>query len=39
VKIVFEPDQPGVDRLEPGMSAEVKVDTRNASAAGIAEAR
>jgi membrane fusion protein (multidrug efflux system) len=39
VKIVFEPDQPGVDRLEPGMSAEVKVDTRNASAARIAEAR
>jgi membrane fusion protein (multidrug efflux system) len=33
VKIVFEPDQPGVDRLQPGMSAEVKVDTR------IAEAR
>jgi membrane fusion protein (multidrug efflux system) len=39
VKIVFEPGQPGVDRLQPGMSAEVKVDTRNASAAGIAEAR
>src|SRR6266550_33221 len=39
VKIVFEPDQPGVDRLEPGMSAEVKVDTRNASAAAVAEGR
>jgi membrane fusion protein (multidrug efflux system) len=39
VKIVFEPGQPGVDRLEPGMSAEVKVDTQNAPAAGIAEAR
>jgi membrane fusion protein (multidrug efflux system) len=39
VKIVFEPGQPGVDRLEPGMSAEVTVDTQNASAAGIAEAR
>ena len=39
VKIVFEPGQPGVDRLEPGMSAEVKVDTRNASAAAVAEGR
>ena len=39
VKIVFEPNQPGVDRLEPGMSAEVTVDTRSASSAGIAEAR
>ncbi len=39
VKIVFEPDQPGVDRLEPGMSAEVKVDTRSASAAAVAEGR
>jgi membrane fusion protein (multidrug efflux system) len=34
VKIVFEPDQPGVERLEPGMSAEVRVDTRKTSAAG-----
>jgi membrane fusion protein (multidrug efflux system) len=39
VKIVFEPDQPGVDRLEPGMSAEAKVDTRHASAAAAAEGR
>jgi membrane fusion protein (multidrug efflux system) len=39
VKVVFEPGQPGVDRLEPGMSAEVNVDTRHASAGGIAEAR
>jgi len=34
VKIVFEPDQPGVKRLEPGMSAEVMVDTRKTSAPG-----
>jgi membrane fusion protein (multidrug efflux system) len=34
VKIVFEPDQPGVKRLEPGMSAEVSVDTRKTSAPG-----
>jgi multidrug resistance efflux pump len=39
VKIVFEPNQPGVERLEPGMSVEVTVDTRNESAAVIAEAR
>src|SRR5438874_967017 len=34
VKIVFEPNQPGVKRLEPGMSAEVSVDTRKTSAPG-----
>jgi membrane fusion protein (multidrug efflux system) len=34
VKIVFEPDQPGVQRLEPGMSAEVSVETRKTSAPG-----
>jgi membrane fusion protein (multidrug efflux system) len=39
VKIVFEPNQPWVERLEPGMSVEVTVDTRNESAAVIAEAR
>ena len=39
VKIVFEPGQPGLDRLQPGMSAEVKVDTRNAPAAAIAETK
>jgi membrane fusion protein (multidrug efflux system) len=39
VKIVFEPDQPGVDRLEPGMSAEVRVDSRKTSAPVTAEAR
>jgi membrane fusion protein (multidrug efflux system) len=32
VKIVFEPDQAGVDRLAQGMSAEVTVDTRDHSA-------
>lgn len=32
VKIVLEPDQPAVKRLEPGMSAEVSVDTRTTSA-------
>ena len=39
VKIVFEPDQPGVDRLELGMSVEVAVDTRTESAAVIAEVK
>jgi len=39
VKIVFEPNQPGVERFEPGMSVEVTVDTRNASPAVIAEMR
>jgi membrane fusion protein (multidrug efflux system) len=39
VKIVFEPDQPASKRLEPGMSAEVSVDTRKASAPVTAEAR
>lgn len=39
VKIVFEPGQPGIDRLEPGMSAEVKVDTRNVSAGVVAGAK
>jgi membrane fusion protein (multidrug efflux system) len=39
VKIIFDPDQPGIDRLEPGMSAEVDVDVRNASAPVVAEAR
>jgi membrane fusion protein (multidrug efflux system) len=38
VKIVFEPNQPDVERLAPGMSVEVTVDTRNASA-DIAEAK
>jgi membrane fusion protein (multidrug efflux system) len=38
VKIVFEPNQPGVEQLAQGMSAEVTVDTRNHSAAD-AEAR
>jgi membrane fusion protein (multidrug efflux system) len=38
VKIVFDPNQRGVERLAQGMSVEVTVDTRNASA-GIAEAR
>jgi membrane fusion protein (multidrug efflux system) len=32
VKIVFEPGQPGVERLEPGMSVEASVDTRTTSA-------
>jgi membrane fusion protein (multidrug efflux system) len=31
VKIVLEPGQPDVERLEPGMSAEVSVDTRKSS--------
>ena len=39
VKIVFEPDQPGVERLEPGMSVEVSVDTQKTSAPVSAEAR
>ncbi len=34
VKIVFEPGQPGVERLEAGMSAEVRVDTRKTPAPG-----
>jgi membrane fusion protein (multidrug efflux system) len=34
VKIVFESGQPGVERLEPGMSVEVRVDTRKTSAPG-----
>lgn len=38
VKIVFEPNQPGVERLAQGMSVEVTVDTRNRSAV-VAEAR
>src|SRR6266850_3041194 len=38
VKIVFEPNQPGVERLAQGMSLEVTVDTRRTSAA-IAEAK
>src|SRR4051794_26898543 len=38
VKIVFEPNQAGVERLAPGMSVEVTVDTRDSSAV-IAEAR
>jgi membrane fusion protein (multidrug efflux system) len=38
VKIVFEPGQPGVERLAQGMSVEVTVDTRDESAVS-AEAR
>ncbi|HSZ58341.1 MAG TPA: HlyD family secretion protein [Tepidisphaeraceae bacterium] len=38
VKIVFEPNQPGVERLAQGMSVEVTVDTRNRSGV-VAEAR
>jgi membrane fusion protein (multidrug efflux system) len=38
VKIVFEPNQAGLERLAPGMSVEVMVDTAKSSA-GIAEAR
>ena len=38
VKIVFEPNQPGVERLAQGMSLEVTVDTHRTSAA-IAEAK
>src|SRR5882724_7960919 len=34
VKIVFEPGQPGVERLEAGMSAEASVDLRKTSAPG-----
>jgi membrane fusion protein (multidrug efflux system) len=29
VKIVFDPAQPGIERLAQGMSAVVTVDTRN----------
>jgi membrane fusion protein, multidrug efflux system len=38
VKIVFESDQPGLERLAQGMSVEVTVDTRNRPGAS-AEAR
>src|SRR5882724_3549185 len=38
VKILLEPNQPGVERLAQGMSLEVTVDTRKTSAA-IAEAK
>jgi len=38
VKILFAPNQPGVERLAQGMSLEVTVDTRRTSAA-IAEAK
>jgi membrane fusion protein (multidrug efflux system) len=38
VKILFEPNQPGLERLAQGMSLEVIVDTRKTSAA-IAEAK
>jgi len=38
VKIVFEPDQPGLEHLAQGMSVEATVDTRNRSSAS-AEAR
>jgi multidrug resistance efflux pump len=31
VKIVFDPAQPGLERLAQGMSAEVEIDTRNQS--------
>jgi membrane fusion protein (multidrug efflux system) len=33
VKIVFEPNQPGVERLAQGMSVEATIDTRNTSTA------
>src|SRR5262249_29027089 len=39
VKIVFEPNQSGVERLAQGMSAEVTVDTRGSSSTPVAEAR
>lgn len=39
VKIVFDPQQPGLERLAQGMSAEVTVDTRDHAGVAAAEAK
>src|SRR5207237_1112875 len=38
VKVVFDPAQPGLERLAQGMSVEVTIDTRH-QCGGVAEAR